>query len=133
MCNDGNEDAVSAYAKNLLGPARYVAYQGSKFAIARWMRRVAGTWAARGIRINAVAPGATMTPLMEAGMASADFGKAMRNVPVPVNFKKESNCLAAEEIAKVIVFLTGPDATAMAGAVVYADGATDALMRTERF
>ncbi len=133
MCNENSEEKVTEFAKALLGPARYVAYQASKFAIGRWTRRISGSWAARGIRINAIAPGATMTPLMQAGLDSEDFSTAMANVPVPICYSEDRTYLTAEEVAKVMVFLTGPDSSAMAGAVIYADGACDGMMRTERF
>ena len=59
MLNQNDEDAAVAYGKTLEGPAKYQAYQASKNAIARWVRRWSGSWAARGVRMNTIAPGAT--------------------------------------------------------------------------
>lgn len=39
MLNQNDEDAAVAYGKTLEGPAKYQAYQASKNAIARWVRR----------------------------------------------------------------------------------------------
>ncbi|MFI7423750.1 SDR family oxidoreductase [Nonomuraea sp. NPDC049684] len=42
------------------------AYASAKFALARWVRRTAVTpeWARHGVLLNAIAPGAVLTPLM---------------------------------------------------------------------
>ena len=48
------------------------AYAGSKIAVARWVRRNAtkAEWAGTGIRLNAIAPGAIMTPMLEGQLAN---------------------------------------------------------------
>jgi NAD(P)-dependent dehydrogenase (short-subunit alcohol dehydrogenase family) len=48
-------------------PAAALAYAASKLAVARWVRRHAVTvqWTGAGIRLNALAPGAIMTPLLQ--------------------------------------------------------------------
>ncbi|MFQ8901067.1 MAG: SDR family NAD(P)-dependent oxidoreductase [Lachnospira eligens] len=38
-------------------------YVSTKYALARWVRRVSATWAANGVRINAVAPGNVHTAM----------------------------------------------------------------------
>ena len=79
MLNQNDEDAAVAYGKTLEGPAKYQAYQASKNAIARWVRRWSGSWAARGVRMNTIAPGATQTELMDQGVADPDFSANMIN------------------------------------------------------
>lgn len=104
------------------------AYAGSKLALARWVRRHAPAtgWAGAGIRLNAVAPGATATPLLEAGLEHPTLGDAIRNFPIPTGgFGKP------DEIAAVVEFLLGPGARFVCGSVVFCDGGTDALLRPD--
>lgn len=52
----------------LFGPGNpAIMYAASKIAVSRWLRReaVRPDWAGAGIRLNALAPGAVMTPLLE--------------------------------------------------------------------
>lgn len=133
LCDEGDEEKAQEIGRGLQGPAKQQAYQGSKFAIGKWVRRVSGKWAARGLRINAIAPGATMTPLMERGLADPDFTVGMKSYPIPTTYANPGTYMTPEEVADVMVFMVGPGARGMSGAVVYADGGTDALLRTEKF
>lgn len=132
MCDGGDEEAVREEGKKLLGFQKQEAYQGSKFAIARWVRRNSSAWAARGVRMNAIAPGATLTPLLEAGLADPIFSTGMKTFPIPTHYGKE-DFIMPEEIAEVILFLAGPVSSAINGVVLYADGGTDGFLRSERF
>ena len=81
-------------------------YVSTKYALARWVRRVSATWAANGVRINAVAP-------------------------IPTKYGQE--CLMApEEIAEVMVFLASDSARGVNGNIMFVDGGTDALLNTEK-
>lgn len=133
LCDQNDEDAARDMASKLKGPEKQQAYQGSKFAIGKWMRRVSGKWAARGLRINAIAPGATMTPLMERGLADPDFSAGMRSFPIPTMYGVEDGYLQPDEIAEVMLFLLGKASRSINGAVLFADGGTDGLLRTEKF
>jgi NAD(P)-dependent dehydrogenase (short-subunit alcohol dehydrogenase family) len=106
-----------------------VAYGGSKLALARWVRREATTtrWAGAGIRLNAVAPGAVRTPLLDGGLAHPVLGDAIRNFPIPTG-----GFGTPEEIAAAIVFLSSPDATFCCGTVLFVDGGTDALWHPDK-
>lgn len=133
MCEENDEEKAAAEGEKLQGPAKQQAYQGSKFAIARWVRRISGKWAARGLRINVIAPGATMTPLMEKGLADPDFTVGMKSFPLPTQYSQEEAYLSAEQIARCMLFLVSSAADCINGAVLFADGGTDALLRTESF
>ncbi len=126
-CLDGDESVARRIATELAGQS---AYGGSKLALARWVRRAASSaaWAGAGVRLNAVAPGVVMTPLLQSGLDHAVLGDAIRNFPIPRGpFGKP------EEIAGAIAFLLGPDAAYCNGSVLFVDGGTDALLRPERF
>lgn len=105
-------------------------YGGAKLALARWVRRNApgADWAGAGIRLNAIAPGAVRTPLLEAGLADATYGDLIRGFPIPLGgFGRP------EQIAAAIAFLLSDDASFCCGSVLYADGGSDALLRPDQY
>jgi NAD(P)-dependent dehydrogenase (short-subunit alcohol dehydrogenase family) len=124
-CLTGDEAAARQAAVALGGSG---VYGGTKLALARWVRRTATTaeWAGAGVRLNAVAPGAVMTPLLQSGLAHPTLGDAIRAFPIP-----SGGFGAPEEIAAAIVFLLGPEARFCCGSVVFVDGGTDALLRPD--
>lgn len=105
-------------------------YSTSKYALTRWMRRVSGSWATEGMRINAIAPGNTTTPMTQ-GMTEEQMNGALL-IPIPTRYGTRT-FLDAQEIANGIVFLASPLASGINGTVLFADGGIDALLRSERF
>jgi len=126
-CLDGDEAAARAHAALLGGQP---VYGGSKLALARWVRRHAVTdvWAGAGARLNAVAPGAVHTPMLQGGLDHPILGDAIRNFPSP-----SGGFGTADQIADAIAFLLGPQATFCIGTILFADGGTDALFRPNDF
>lgn len=120
-----DEEKARAVAAETSGQAVYIA---SKNAVGRAVRRRAALWAEAGVRLNAVAPGTTRTPLLEGGLSTPGVGDAIRAFPVPLGRWAEP-----AEIAGVIVFLLGPDAAFVHGSVWYVDGGSDAVTRPELF
>lgn len=104
------------------------AYAGSKLALARFVRRcaVSADWAGAGIRLNAVAPGAVRTPLLDAGLAHDQLGPAIRAFPIPLGAFGEP-----QQIAAVIAFLLSEAASFCCGSIVFVDGGSDALTRPD--
>lgn len=96
---------------SLSGGRECVAYSASKGAINSMCRSLAIDLAARGIRVNAVAPGATETPMMERAFASAppevrDMARlrhAMGRFGQPHETAAAASFLLAEEAS----FITG--------------------------
>jgi NAD(P)-dependent dehydrogenase (short-subunit alcohol dehydrogenase family) len=121
----GDEPRARAIALEDGGQKVYIA---SKNAVGRAVRRRAREWGEAGVRLNAVAPGTTRTPLLEAGLSEPGAGHAIRSFPVPLGRWAEP-----EEIATVIAFLLGPEAAFVHGAVWYVDGGSDAMTRPERY
>jgi NAD(P)-dependent dehydrogenase (short-subunit alcohol dehydrogenase family) len=122
-CLAGDEEEARRLAEKMDGSS---VYAGSKLALARFVRRNAPKteWAGAGIRLNAVAPGAVDTPLLQAGLSDARFGSAIRNFPIPLQgFGRP------EQIADAIAFLLGPMSTFCCGSILYVDGGSDALVR----
>jgi NAD(P)-dependent dehydrogenase (short-subunit alcohol dehydrogenase family) len=126
-CLAGDE----ALARRLAAePARASTYGASKLALARWVRREAtgAAWAGAGVRLNAVAPGAVHTPLLQGGLDHPVLGDAIRNFPIP-----SGGFGTPDQVAAAILFLLGPEASFCCGSVLFVDGGTDALFRPERF
>ena len=97
------------------------AYTTSKGAVAALTRSLAIDWAEHGVRVNAVAPGFTVTPMTEAFFENETFVQAAtRRIPL-------GRLLKPEEIAGAIVFLAGPLASAVTGVVLPVDGGWTAV------
>ena len=104
-------------------------YVTTKYALARWARRVSASWAANGVRINTVAPGNVSTPLT--ATMSENAKAALAALPIPINYGTDT-LMDPEDIANVIAFLVSPLAHGINGNVLFVDGGTDALLNSEK-
>ena len=122
-CLAGDEDLARSLAD---GVGSLATYPASKLAVAHWVRTRATTaeWAGAGIRLNAVAPGMTETPLIEEGRADPDVGPMLALFPLPIGRTGQPF-----EIAALIDLMLGPEGGFFCGSVVFVDGGTDALLR----
>jgi NAD(P)-dependent dehydrogenase (short-subunit alcohol dehydrogenase family) len=104
-----------------------VTYPATKLAVAHWVRRNATgpDWAGSGIRLNAIAPGMIDTPMVAGIRADAKAGPMLDMLPIPAGRPGR-----AEEIAAVVELLLSPDGAFFCGSVVFCDGGSDALLRT---
>ena len=121
------EKALRAYRMfGRYGPP--VAYAASKIALSRWVRRNAVTaqWAGAGIRLNALAPGAIMTPMLEEQLATPSEAKAVREFPIPIGGFGD-----AGQLADWVVFMLSDSADFLCGSVVFVDGGSDAYFRPD--
>jgi NAD(P)-dependent dehydrogenase (short-subunit alcohol dehydrogenase family) len=113
----------------LFGPAApTLMYAASKIAVSRWVRRhaVLPEWAGSGVRLNAIAPGATMTPLLEEQLSTPRQAKAVRSFPVPVGGFGD-----VRQMADWMCFMLSDSADFLCGSVVFVDGGTDAYFRAD--
>lgn len=103
-----------------------IAYAASKIAVSHWVRSQAVTreWAGEGIRLNALAPGAIMTPLLEQQLATPAEAKRIKAFPVPIGGYGDPGHLAAW-----VLHMLSDSADFLCGSVVFVDGGSDAWFR----
>ena len=107
---------------------RGAAYRLSKHALARAIRRRANVWGPLGVRINAIVPGMTETPMVDALQKDPEVGPLLDLLPIPIG-----RTGTAQEMAKVIAFLLSDDASYIHGTMMWVDGGTDAAIRPDLF
>ncbi len=123
-CLDHDEERSAAIAD---ARGSLVTYPATKMAVAHWVRRSATgpEWAGSGIRLNAIAPGMIDTPMVAGMRADAEAGPLLDMLPIPVGRPGRP-----EEIAALVELLLGPDGAFFCGSVLFCDGGSDALLRT---
>ena len=96
-------------------PQRQVQYNAAKAAVHHMTRSLAGEWAARGVRVNSVAPTYVDTAMSGKGLRTSDIASIwLENTPA-------HRAVTAEEIASVILFLASDASSALMGSIVLAD------------
>ena len=98
----------------LLGSAGQANYAASKSGLVGLARSLARELGSRNITVNVVAPGPVSTA-MTAALGAERLGELTAAVPL-------GRMATPEEIAGVVVFLAGPDAAYITGAVIPVDG-----------
>jgi len=94
----------------------YLGYSAAKGAIGNVRRTLALEFTGRGIRVNAVAPGATLTP-MNAAWAGNPAARAAVERHIPLGRGAE-----ASDIAASFAFLASDDDAYITGQTSYVDG-----------
>lgn len=107
---------------------RGAGYRYSKHALARAIRRRAIEWGPLGVRINAIVPGMTETPMVQTIREDPEMGAFVDRLPIPLG-----RAGTAEEMAGVIAFMLSEAASYITGMMLWVDGGTDAAVRPDRF
>lgn len=124
----GNSAKADGALRKFGKRAPVFAYAASKLALSRWVRRTAVTseWAGAGIRLNALAPGAVLTPLLESQLADPGQAPLIKQFPIPTGDFGDPG-----DLADWAVFMLGPAATFLCGSVIFVDGGSDAWFRAD--
>ncbi|WP_336992840.1 SDR family NAD(P)-dependent oxidoreductase [Leucobacter sp. VD1] len=93
------------------------AYESSKAAVDSVTRWAAIELAAHGIRVNAVAPGPVLTPMLEMGMPEGSPARAAWSSRIPLG-----DLAKVTDIAPSVVFLASEQAGHIAGVSLAVDG-----------
>ena len=108
-----------ASAAGLVGTAYASAYAASKHGVVGFTKAVAIEYASRGVRVNAVCPGAVDTPLIAGGF------NAIEGVEWPLVERMSPKIAPMAEpgdIAAAIAFLASDEARFITGAMLAVDG-----------
>ncbi len=100
------------------GLTRLAAYGAAKAGVAGFVRGLAADLAGTGVTANAVGPGSTATRALEASASLYDLADL---TPFAAQ-QPLGRLLDPDEVAAALVWLAGPESSAMTGAVVAVDG-----------
>ncbi len=128
--NQGDEARALALVENLdnVKDAHSI-YVATKYALARWMRRISSDWAAGGVRLNAIAPGNVETAMT--ARLSPQERIAVMALPIPTLYGQDK-LMDPADIANSITFLVSKQAHGLNGIILFCDGGTDALLNSDK-
>lgn len=101
---------VTSIAGGRVHPYAGAAYATSKAALAGLTREMAADFGPLGIRVNAIAPGEILTPILSSGTEKLVEQIPMRRLGSP------------EEVASTIYFLCSPQASYVSGTEIHING-----------
>ena len=116
MFASGGSIVLVSSAAGSTGLANHEAIAASKAGIEGLVRSAATTYAAKGIRVNAVAPGLVQTPLTERVWNNP------RSAEVSLSMHPLGRFGTPDEIARAILFLANPEQSWITGQVLGVDG-----------
>ncbi|MBK3562331.1 SDR family NAD(P)-dependent oxidoreductase [Streptomyces sp. MBT62] len=109
-----NISSIAAFIGS--NPEYHVAYDVAKAGVSQLARSLAVEWALYGVRVNAVAPGRTRTPILDTVGMDDPLRMTQWIGQIPMG-----RLLEAEEIAAAVAFVA-LDGTAMTGQTLLVDG-----------
>ncbi|MEV4094525.1 SDR family NAD(P)-dependent oxidoreductase [Streptosporangium saharense] len=116
LMNQGTGCVVNITSINQLSPLPLYAYAPSKAALGCFTRLAAGELAIRGIRVNAVAPGFTLTPALAARIRLGE-----RDPESIERHTASGRLVQPREVATAVAFLLGDAAGGITGATLPVD------------
>ncbi len=109
-----NQSSMSGLISN--HPQPQIAYNTSKAGVIHLTRSLAGEWASRGVRVNAIAPGYTATPLTKRGLENPTWRSTwLENTPM-------GRLAEPSEIAPAALYLASDASSFVTGHTLVVDG-----------
>jgi 2-keto-3-deoxy-L-fuconate dehydrogenase len=111
---------MSSVVSSIVGAKDRFAYTASKAAVIGMTKSIATDYATRGIRCNAICPGAVESPSLEERLhAQGDYSKAREGF---IARQPMGRIGLPEEIASLAVYLASDESTYMTGQAIAIDG-----------
>jgi len=105
-----------ASTSGILGKAMLVSYSSSKGALLQFTKALAAEWAAKGVQVNAIAPGAFETDAQRVVLESEDLlRRRIGKIPV----KRMGDI---DELGPLVCYLASPKSNFVTGSVFVIDG-----------
>jgi NAD(P)-dependent dehydrogenase (short-subunit alcohol dehydrogenase family) len=118
--NEGASIVLTTSGVNKIGLPGSSVYSATKAAVRSFARTLSAELVDRGIRVNAVSPGYTETPIFgRMGLSEAQIEGIAADALASVPLKRMAD---PAEIARVALFLASSDSSYIVGAEINADG-----------
>jgi NAD(P)-dependent dehydrogenase (short-subunit alcohol dehydrogenase family) len=120
LLNDGASIILNTSVANQKGNVGTSVYSATKAALRSLARTAAAELVGRGIRVNTVAPGPIVTPILDrAGLPQEAKDEWAKQILARVPMKRFGQ---PEEVAATVAFLASQDASYITGAEINVDG-----------
>ncbi|MGD7003029.1 SDR family NAD(P)-dependent oxidoreductase [Corynebacterium halotolerans] len=121
LAESGGGAIINVASQWGLSPASgHAAYNASKAAVVAFTRSLAKDHGHQGIRANSVCPGEILTPMVQRKLDESGRSEADLATDIPVG-----RLGRPEDVAALVTFLAGPQATFISGAAIEITGAQE--------